>query len=94
MPLVLNLLLRAVLLVAGLVAALSLAAATVAVLALWSLRAGWARLTGRPVAPPAMRWRRAAAARTAPRARPAPAWAPVAPGRRGARPDVTDVEPK
>lgn len=94
MPLVLNLILRAVLLVAGLVAALGLAAATVAVLALWGLRAGWARLTGRPVAPPATRWRRAATARTAPQARPAPAWAPVPPGRRGAHADVTDVEPK
>ncbi len=93
MPLVLNLILRAVLLVAGLVAALSLGAATIVVLALWGVRAAWGRLTGRPVAAPMMRWRRAGS-RATPPPRPAPAWAPVAPGRRGGPADVTDVEPK
>lgn len=44
-----NFLLRLFLLAAGLLFAASLAAAFVLMLALWSLRAGWARLTGRPV---------------------------------------------
>jgi hypothetical protein len=51
MPSLMNFVLRLFLLAAGLLFAASLAAALVLMLALWSLRAGWARLTGRPVVP-------------------------------------------
>jgi hypothetical protein len=51
MPTLINLLLRLFLLTAGLLFAASLAVAFVLMLALWSLRAGWARLAGRPVVP-------------------------------------------
>jgi hypothetical protein len=52
-----NLLLRVVLVLAGLVFAASLAAAGAVMLALWGARAAWARLTGRPVAPFVVRMR-------------------------------------
>lgn len=96
MPTVLTFLLRAVLVAAGLVFALSLAFAFVLLLAVWMLRAAWAKITGRPVAPFVMHmyprdgfeqmYRRAAAqASRTPRA-------DAAAGRRVG--DVTDVEPK
>jgi len=47
----LNFLVRLVLLAAGLVFALCLLFAVLALLAVWGLRYGWARLTGKPVAP-------------------------------------------
>lgn len=88
-------LLRLVLLAAGLVFAASLALVFVALLGLWLLRAAWARLTGRPVAPFIMRmtpregftqWaRRAEPASRTPRA--------DAAGLPRVR-DVTDVEAK
>lgn len=62
--------LRAVVLVAGLVVFLSLIAAVLVLAGLWGLRALWARITGRPIAPwvmgvdPRSAWR-AAASRTA-----------------------------
>ncbi len=46
-----GLLLRTVLLLLGLVFALSLLTVALLLLALWGLRALWARLTGRPVQP-------------------------------------------
>jgi hypothetical protein len=53
MQTVFNLLVRLVLLIAGLVFAASLAIVAVLLLALWSLRALWCKLTGRPrPAPP------------------------------------------
>jgi hypothetical protein len=70
-----RLLLRAVLWLLGLVFLASLLAASLVLLALWLLRALWARLSGRPVAPlvfrfgPQAQWRRfyqAAAGRTTP----------------------------
>ena len=94
MPTILSFLLRLVLLAAGLVFAASLAVVFVIVLALWLLRAGWARLTGRPVTPFVVRmhprngfamYRRAGEGSRTPRADAAPL------GRVG---DVTDVEPK
>ncbi|TWO72753.1 hypothetical protein FN976_04270 [Caenimonas sedimenti] len=94
MPTILSFVFRLFLLAAGLVFAASLAVVFVIVLALWLLRAGWARLTGRPVMPFVMRmhprngfamYRRAGAASRTPRADAAPL------GRVG---DVTDVEPK
>lgn len=51
MSTLMNFVLRLLLLAAGLLLAASLAAALLLMLALWSLRAGWARLTGRPVVP-------------------------------------------
>ncbi len=59
-------LLRAVVLVAGLVIFLSLLTAVLLLAALWGLRALWARITGRPVTPwvmgvdPRSAWRAAA----------------------------------
>ena len=55
MQTVFNLLLRLVLLVAGLVFAASLLFAAVLFMLLWGLRALWARITGQPVAPFIMR---------------------------------------
>jgi hypothetical protein len=46
-----NLLLRLVLVLAGLVFAASVAVIGALMFALWGLRAAWARLTGRPTAP-------------------------------------------
>ena len=97
-------LIRAVLVVAGLVMFLSLLAAVLVLALAWGLRALWARLTGRPVVPWTMRvdpragWStvyrssgRWSAARTAP--------APDAPPTRraGVLPgadEVVDVEPR
>ena len=56
MPLILSFLLRTFLVLAGLVVAASLVVVCVLLLALWSLRAFWGRLTGRPVRPFAMRF--------------------------------------
>jgi hypothetical protein len=96
MSTLLNFLLRVLLLAAGLVFALSLAVAFVLMLALWSVRVLWGRITGRPVAPFVMRMRpgegfahmarRAPAPSRTPRADAVPAGRAVA--------DVTDVEPK
>jgi hypothetical protein len=51
MPTFMTFLLRLFLLAAGLLFAASLAVAAVLMLAVWGLRAGWAKLTGRPVTP-------------------------------------------
>ena len=91
-----SLLLRLALLAAGLVFAASLAVAVVFVLFIWSVRALWARLTGRPVTPLVFRidpregfgrvyrsrWRRSQFDHGSP-----------APGRADPG-DVTDVQPK
>lgn len=89
-----RLLLRLLLVAAGLLFAASLVLAVLVLLALWGLRALWARLTGRPVMPFVMRvnprqgfervWR------AGPGARPAPGRG----GSGGTISDVTDVEPK
>jgi hypothetical protein len=55
MQTVFNLLLRVVLLVAGLVFAASLLFVALLFMLLWGLRALWARITGRPVVPFVMR---------------------------------------
>lgn len=55
MQTVFNLLLRLVLLVAGLVFAASLLFVALLFMLLWGLRALWARMTGQPVAPFIMR---------------------------------------
>ena len=56
MPTLLNFLVRVFLLAAGLVFVLSLALTFAVMLGLWSLRVLWGRLTGKPVAPFAMRF--------------------------------------
>jgi len=89
-------LLRLFLVAAGLVFAASLAVGAVLMLAVWGVRAGWAKLTGRPVTPFIMRihprggfdrmYRRPEPAGRAPRAE------SIRP--RGRVGDVTDVEAK
>ena len=96
MPTLMTFVLRLVLLVAGLLFAASLAVAFVLMLCVWTLRAAWARLTGRPVVPFVIRidprggfermYRRAGQGRGTPRANAV---------RRGQEiGDVTDVEPR
>ena len=51
-----NFLVRAVLLLMGLLFAASLALAVLLLVAVWLVRAAWARLTGRPVTPWVMRF--------------------------------------
>lgn len=51
-----NFILRFILFCLGLVFAASLAVAVLLLAAVWGLRYGWARLTGRPVAPWVMRF--------------------------------------
>ena len=51
MPLVTTFLLRILLVAAGLVFAASLAVAFVLMVAIWSVRVAWSRLTGKPVPP-------------------------------------------
>jgi hypothetical protein len=101
MHLLLNFLLRAALLVTGVFFALMVACFFVVVLAAWSVRAAWYRLTGRTVTPFVMgaggagrmyqdMMRRAARARGA---SPTPR-ADAAAGGRKPIGNVTDVEPK
>lgn len=99
MPIVINFLLRVVLAAAALVFAASVAVVFTLVVALWLLRAGWARLTGRPVTPFVFRSRarrsfedmvrraQASQASRTPRA-------DAAGGPRARLADVTDVQPK
>lgn len=100
MPLILNFLLRVLLVAAGLVFAASLLVVFCVLMALWSLRALWARLTGRPVTPFVMRMGPRAAFEEAMRRAHAPSEpsrtprADAAAGPRGRIGDVTDVEPK
>lgn len=99
MPLILNFLLRALLLAAGLVFAASLLVVFALLLALWSVRALWYRLTGRPVMPFVMRMGPRAAFDEAMRRAQGQAASrtPRADSAAGPRPslaDVTDVEPK
>ena len=97
MPLILRFLLRVLLVAAGLVFAASVLAAFVLLLALWSVRALWARLTGRPVTPFVMRMGSgsafAAMMRRAPPASRTPR-ADTAAGVRARLVDVSDVEPR
>jgi hypothetical protein len=95
MQTVFNLLIRLVLLAAGLVFAASLALMALVLLALWGVRAVWCKLTGQPINPFVVRMRPGAGFDTVFRPRQnAPADArPTKPGRVGMD-DVTDVEPK
>jgi hypothetical protein len=78
-------LLRVLLFAAGLVFAASLALAFVVLLALWTVRAAWARVTGRAASPFVVRFRAGQGFQRAYRRAP--------PVRRNIG-DVTDVEPK
>ena len=97
MPLILNFLFRALLLVTGLVFAASLLVVVVLLVAIWTLRAAWARLTGRPVTPFVMRMSPGRAfgdmMRRAPQASRTPR-ADMAAGPRARLADVSDVEPR
>ena len=88
MPSFMTFLLRLFLLFAGLLFAASLAVAAMLMVALWGVRAIWAKLTGRPMAPFVIRIHpRRGFERMYPRPEPmARRHAQVA--------DVTDVEPK
>jgi len=81
MPTFMTFVLRLFLLLAGLLFAASLSVAAALMLAVWGVRAAWARLTGKPSVPFIIRTRRADILRP----RRAPARAPA---------DITDVEPK
>ena len=91
-----NFLLRLVLLVVGLVFAASLMLAAACLLAFWGLRAGWAKLTGRPVTPFVVRIHpRGGFARVYRGGQAASSPQPGhAPSRREEIADVTDVVPK
>ena len=95
---VFKLLLRLVLLAAGLVFAASLLFVAVLFLALWALRTAWARLTGKPVAPLVWRFDARSGFGSVFRARPAAAPAaevgPAAPLAGRQLPDIEDVEVK
>jgi hypothetical protein len=95
MQTVFNFLIRVLLLAAGLVFAASLALMALVLLALWSVRAVWCKLTGQPINPFVVRMRPGAGFDTVLRSRQgAPADArPTKPGRVGMD-DVTDIEPK
>ena len=97
MPALITFLFRALLVVAGVVFALSLAVAVAFGLALWLLRAAWSKLTGKPVTPFVMRMRPGEAFGTVYRRADAPSRTPradaVAPRRRVTA-DVVDVDPK
>jgi hypothetical protein len=96
MPTFMTFILRLFLVIAGLLFAASLAVAAVLMLALWTLRAAWAKLTGQPVMPFIVRVDpRGGFERMYRRSAPAGGFRPAAavhPGR--AVGDVTDVEPK
>jgi hypothetical protein len=99
MPTLLTLLVRVLLVAAGLFFALVLSCLFVLVLAVWLLRAGWAKLTGRPVTPFVMRKGPRQAFEEMMRRGPGPqaSRTPRSDAAAGfARPsgDVTDVEPK
>ena len=103
----LNFILRVVLFFLGLVVAASLVCAVLVLAAVWMLRAGWAKLTGKPVTPWVMRFNprsgfdRFTAAGRAPepsaadvtnaRARGESVHSPIALGGLGDADDVTDV---
>ena len=97
MPLILSFLLRVLLLAAGLVFAASVLAAFALLLALWSVRALWARLMGRPVFPFVMRMGPGSAFASMMRRAPPASRTPRADAAAGVRTrlaDVSDVEPR
>ena len=92
---IVSFLLRIALVLAGLVFAATLVVVLVLLATLWSLRALWGRLTGRPVAPFAMRFGpRAGFENVMRRAPPAATRTPRADAASQGVGDVTDVEPR
>jgi hypothetical protein len=90
-----NLLLRVLMVLAGLIVAASVAAVGLTVFALWGVRSVWARLTGQPVTPFVVRMRPFAGFEPAMRRTQPDSRTPRADAVTGARlTDVTDVEPK
>jgi hypothetical protein len=99
MPFLTHILLRVLLLAVGLVAAAVVTVVFLLVLTGWLLRAGWARLTGRPVMPFGMRMGPRGVFEEMMRRAPQPAAsrtprADAAAMGRGRLADVSDVEPK
>ncbi len=95
---IVNFVIRVILVLAGLVFVASALLAALMVLALWSLRALWARLTGQPVQPWAFQFDRQAIWNRFYRGagqgqRPSQAQQPNQAARRD-DPDIIDVEPK
>ena len=90
----LNLFLRVLLLLAGLIFGASVAAVAAAMFTLWALRAAWATLTGRPVTPFIVRMRPFGAFDQMVRRTPADSRTPRADSVSGRMADVSDVEPK
>jgi hypothetical protein len=89
-----NLLLRVLMLLAGLVLAASLATVGLAMFALWGARAAWARLTGRPVTPFIVRMRPFGAFGDMMARAPQGSRTPRSDAAGARIGDVTDVEPK
>jgi hypothetical protein len=91
-----NLLLRVLMVLAGLVFAASLAAVGLTMFALWGVRAAWARLTGQAAVPFVLRMRPFGGfEHMMRRTQPSASRTPRADAVVGARlADVTDVEPK
>jgi hypothetical protein len=89
-----NLLLRVVLVLAGLVFAASVALVGALVFALWGVRAAWARLAGRPVTPFIVRMHPFGAFGDVVRRSSRGSRTPRADSIRGRLGDVTDVEEK
>ncbi|HEX7890238.1 MAG TPA: hypothetical protein VF522_12835 [Ramlibacter sp.] len=99
MPFLTHILLRVLLLAVGLVAAAVVTVVFVLFMAAWLLRAGWARLTGRPVTPFGMRMGPRSVFEEMMRRAPQPPAsrtprADAAAVARGRLADVSDVEPK
>jgi hypothetical protein len=90
---ILRFLLRLLLIVAGLIFALSLALVMVVLLAAWGLRALWCKLTGQPLTPFAMRFDPRTGFDQVFRQAERHGAASATPSRRVLG-DVTDVEPK
>lgn len=95
-----NLLLRVLVILAGLVLTAGVAAAALVMFALWGVRAAWGRLTGRPVAPfiaglrPFGAFAQAMSRGTAPAPASSASRTPRADALGARDADVTDVEPK
>ena len=96
MPTLMTFVLRLFLLIAGALFAASLAVAIVLMLTVWTLRAAWARLTGRPVLPFVVRIDPRAGFERMYRARERASRTPCTDASERGRKiaDVTDVEPR
>lgn len=96
MPTLMTFLLRLFLVLAGLLFAASMAVAAVLMVAMWGVRAAWAKLTGQPVTPFIARFNMRGGFDRVYRQAQAPSRTPRADAVQPRREigDVTDVEPK